>query len=127
MKEVILLLAEIVNIFHDLFGELARGLGLTLNDKEMHFWIIGILGLAGFLIVNAAFHVLSQWSITAISFVFSFAMVLVFVFAVEIQQKITGAGQMEFQDAAISIVGFLAFFGAYLLFKGSLILLKKFI
>ncbi|MCP3028042.1 hypothetical protein [Halobacillus sp. A5] len=118
MREVILLLAEVVNLFHDLIWEVTDRLGWDLTDKELHFWVIGILGIMGLLFVDVLFHAISKWSITAISFLFSFAMVLVFVFAVEIQQRITGAGNMEFADAAYSVLGFLAFCVVYLLVKG---------
>ncbi|MBP2005349.1 hypothetical protein [Halobacillus andaensis] len=118
MKEVILLLAEVVNLFHEVIWKISNELGLNLTDKELHFWVIGILGVFGLLLVDLLFHSLSKWSITAISFLFTFAMVLVFVFAVEIQQRITGAGNMEFADAAYSVLGFLAFCVIYLMIKG---------
>ncbi|WP_082233303.1 hypothetical protein [Halobacillus massiliensis] len=117
MREVVLILAEIINIFHELIWGLSNRLELDLTDKELHFWVIGILGIIGLFFVDLAFHAISKWSITAISFLFTFAMVLVFVFAVEIQQRITGAGNMEFADAAYSIFGFFAFCIIYVLFK----------
>ncbi|MFG6147927.1 hypothetical protein [Halobacillus sp. B23F22_1] len=118
MKEVILLLAEVVNLFHEVIWKISNELGLNLSDKELHFWVIGILGVVGLIFVDLLFHSLSKWSITAISFLFTFAMVLVFVFAVEIQQRITGAGNMEFADAAYSVLGFFAFCIIYLIIKG---------
>ncbi|MFD2922500.1 hypothetical protein [Halobacillus naozhouensis] len=117
MKEMIILLAEIVNMFHDLFLRLSQSFGWNLTDKELHFWIIGILGIIGLIFVDILFHALAKWSITAISFLFTLSMVLVFVLAVEIQQKITGRGAMEFNDAAISVLGFLAFCVGYFLIK----------
>jgi hypothetical protein len=44
---------------------------------------------------------------------------------VEIQQKITGRGNMEFQDAVISLWGFILFFAGYILLKWMLGMLKK--
>ncbi|UOQ45660.1 hypothetical protein MUN89_06915 [Halobacillus salinarum] len=125
MKEVILLLAEIVNTFHDLFIEFSSRMGWQLSDKDLHFWVIGILGVVGLVFVDVLFHVLSKWSISVISFLFTLSMVFVFVFAVEIQQKITGRGNMEFHDAAISIIGFLAFALGYFLLRGIVKLIKK--
>ncbi|KGX85934.1 hypothetical protein [Pontibacillus marinus] len=118
MKDVILFLAKIVDTFHDLFLYLSETFGLGLTDKELHFWIVGFFGFLSFLLVHIAFRVLSKWSITAISFIYTFTMVLVFVFALEIQQGITGSGNMEFDDAAIGVVGFFVFFGVYLLIRG---------
>ncbi|MFC7062038.1 hypothetical protein [Halobacillus seohaensis] len=118
MGEVILLLADVVNFFHELIWGISRGLGLNFTDKQLHFWVIGILGIIGLIFIDIIFHMLAKWSITSISFLFTFAMVLVFVFAVEIQQRITGAGNMEFADAAYSVLGFLAFCVVYLMVKG---------
>jgi len=125
MKEVILFLAEIVDAFHDLFLYLSEILGLGLTDKDLHFWIVGFFGFLSFVLVHIGFRVLSKWSITAISFIYTFTMVLVFVFAVEIQQGITGSGNMEFDDAAIGIIGFIAFFGVYVLIRGIAFGVKK--
>ncbi|MFZ0371244.1 MAG: hypothetical protein WAM07_16720 [Halobacillus sp.] len=117
MKEIILILAELVNIWHDVLLDLTRVLGWDLSDKDLHFWVIGILGIIALLFVDSIFHALSKLSISAISFLFTFSMVLVFVFAVEIQQKITGRGNMEFGDAAASIFGFLVFCGVYFVIR----------
>jgi len=126
MKDVILFLAKIVDTFHDLFLYLSEAFGLGLTDKELHFWIVGFFGFLSFLLVHIAFRFLSKWSITAISFIYTFTMVLVFVFAVEIQQGITGSGNMEFDDAAIGVVGFFVFFGVYILIRGIALGIKKF-
>ncbi|MGP4077038.1 hypothetical protein [Halobacillus sp. K22] len=117
MKEIILILAELVNIWHDVLLDLTRALGWDLTDKDLHFWVIGIIGIIALLFVDAIFQALSKLSITAISFLFTFSMILVFVFAVEIQQKITGRGNMEFGDAAASIFGFLVFCGVYFVIR----------
>ncbi|SFK16732.1 hypothetical protein SAMN04487936_108101 [Halobacillus dabanensis] len=122
MREIILLLADVVNIWHDLIWKFADMMGWNVSDKDLHFWVIGILGIIGLIFVDIVFHALAKWSITAISFLFTFAMVLVFVFAVEIQQKITGSGNMEFGDAVVSILGFFLFCSFYfiilLVFRG---------
>ena len=114
MREIILLLADVVNIWHDLIMKFTNMMGWNLSDKDLHFWVIGILGIIGLIFVDILFHALAKWSITAISFLFTFAMVLVFVFAVEIQQKITGSGNMEFGDAVASILGFFLFCSFYI-------------
>lgn len=109
MKETIWVLSEFVDFWHDLLLEQSRSLGWGMTDTELHFWIIGALGLIGLLFVNVIFHALAKLSITAISFLFSLAMVIVFVFALEIEQKISGSGSMEFSDAVAGLAGFLAF------------------
>lgn len=118
MKEIILFLTEVVNNIHDVLINVAEAFGLQLTDKDLHFWIIGIIGIFTFFPVYLFFKMLSKWrwSITAISFVYTFTVMTVLVFAIEIQQAITDRGHMEFSDAVIGLWGFLVFFGVYACF-----------
>ncbi|MGM0904094.1 MAG: hypothetical protein ACQEXB_23685 [Bacillota bacterium] len=127
MKEFILLLAEIINTLHDFIYAVTRQAGWNLTDKDLHLWVFGIVGILAFLAVNVVFKYLAQYSITAISFIYTFTVLLVIVFAIEIQQKITGRGNMEFHDAVISLWGFILFFAGYLVIKGILYFIKKLI
>ncbi|WP_066172667.1 hypothetical protein [Bacillus marinisedimentorum] len=113
MKEVIIFLAEIVNISHDLLLVITKQIGLDLTDKDLHFWVIGIFGIVFFFFVHELFKVISRWSITVISFIYTFTLLVVLVFAIEIQQKITSRGNMEFQDAVIGLWGFIVLFASY--------------
>ncbi|MFC4323398.1 hypothetical protein [Litchfieldia salsa] len=117
MKEVIKLIAEITNISHDLLMDFSDAMGWQLTDKELHLWVMGIMGIIVFFVVQVVFKALAKWSITSISFIYSFTVLVVIVFAIEIQQKITGRGNMEFLDAVIGLWGFLLFFGAYLIIR----------
>jgi hypothetical protein len=127
MKEFILLLAEIINTLHDLIFAVTQRAGWNLTDKDLHLWVFGIVGILAFLVVNIVFKYLAQYSITAISFVYTFTILLVIVFAIEIQQKITGRGNMDFHDAVISLWGFILFFAGYLALKGGHYLIKRLI
>lgn len=122
MVEFLKIIAEIVNIFHDIIMDVATILGWQATDKDLHLWIIGIIGIISFFIVQFIFKRLAAWSIKSISFIYTFTLILVLVFAIEIQQGITGRGNMEFADAVAGINGFLLFFGIYLVitlfFKG---------
>ena len=125
MKEFILILAEIINSIHDIIGDISKSSGLEINDKDLHLWVFGLIGIISFFIVHFVFKTLSKYSITAISFIYTFTIMLVLVFAIEIQQKITGRGKMEFDDAVISLWGFLLFFAGFLLLKGLTLLIKR--
>lgn len=122
MVEFFKIIAEIVNILHDIIMDVASILGWQATDKDLHLWIIGIIGIISFFIVQFIFKRLAAWSIKSISFIYTFTLILVLVFAIEIQQGITGRGNMEFADAVAGINGFLLFFGIYLvitlIFKG---------
>lgn len=125
LKELIFYLTELVNGVHDLIARTANSMGWSASDKDLHLWVFGIVGILLFFFVHLVFKTLSQYSITAISFIYTFTVILVIVFAIEIQQKITGRGNMEFDDAIISLWGFLLFFAGYLLLKGIYIGIRK--
>lgn len=78
-----------------------------------------------FLIVNLLFKYIAKYSISAISFIYTFTVMVVFVFAIEIEQKITKRGNMEFKDITAGLWGFLEFFGMYLAIKLVIYLIKK--
>lgn len=118
MADLFKIIAEIVNIIHDVIMVMAAQIGWQATDKDLHLWVIGIIGIVAFFIVQAIFKRLAKWSITSISFIYTFTLILVLVFAIEIQQGITGRGNMEFADAVVGIYGFLLFFGIYIVWKG---------
>ncbi len=117
MKELILLLATIVNEVHDVLNQI---FGMSMSDKDLHFWIMGIIGIVLFLIVYIVFKIIEKWkfSATILSFIFTFTMMTVLVFAIEIQQAITNRGNMEFADAAMGLWGFVVFFALYAIIVG---------
>lgn len=127
MKDFIKIIAEIVNGIHDVIMVMADNAGLNFNDKDLHLWVFGIIGITSFFAVHLLFKKLAKYSVTAISFIYTFTVMLVLVFAIEIQQKITGRGQMEFDDAVVSLWGFILFFAVFLVLKGIYILISRLI
>lgn len=125
MKEFILTVADIVNRIHDLIMKISQELGLNLTDKDLHLWVFGTIGILSFFIVHMVFKTLAKYSIITISFIYTFTVLLVLVFAIEIQQKITGRGEMEFDDAIISLWGFLLFFVVFLLLRMIILVIRK--
>jgi hypothetical protein len=127
MKDFIHFLANIVNNIHDIIMDIVAGAGFQLTDKDLHLLVFGIIGIVSFFCVHVVFKLLAEYSMTAISFIYTLTIMIVLVFAIEIQQKITGRGQMEFDDAIISLWGFLLFFAAFLIIKGIIVIVKKII
>lgn len=124
MIEIIKLIVEFVNSLHDIIMLMSMEFGMDLSDKELHFWVIGVIGILNFGFTHSAFKLISKWSITLISFIYTLTVLVVIVFAIEIQQRITGRGNMEFADIKIGLYGFLFFFGIYLVFKLFIKLIK---
>lgn len=117
MENIIKVIANIINELHDKLIILFKLLGLRFTDKELHFWVFGISGILLFIFIDIMFKWISKWSITAISFIYTITCLIILVLAIEIQQKITGRGNMEFNDALASILGFLSFFGVYVIIR----------
>ena len=114
MKEAILFIVDTINDLHDQIFAVVDMLGLDIDDKDLHFWIIGIFGMAFFLATHSVFKYIAKYSISCLSFIYTFTVLLVVVFAIEIQQKITNRGNMEFEDVVQGLWGFLVFFSIFI-------------
>ena len=116
MKEFIQIIAEVVNNIHDfILFFVSDTLNSDATDKDLHFWIMGILGIIIFLFVFGISKVIikMRFGTTILSFLYTFTVMVVLVFAIEIQQALTDRGNMEFKDAAIGLWGFILFFIAF--------------
>lgn len=104
----------IMNYIHDGLILFTKSMGLKVNDKQLHFLVIGLIGILLFVLVNKLFKYLVRYSLTVISFIYTFTILVVIVFAIEIGQKVTGRGNMEFQDIVEGLWGFLVAFAIYM-------------
>ncbi|MHB8126469.1 MAG: hypothetical protein ACYDEJ_12680 [Desulfitobacteriaceae bacterium] len=118
-------IASIINYMHDRLLFFSNSMHLNFNDKQLHFIVIGFVGLLLFLIVNRLFKFLAHYSIEAISFVYTFTVLVVVVFAIEIEQKVTGHGKMELLDIADGLRGFIVAFFIYLLLRTAIWGIRK--
>ena len=125
LKELTVLMAHV----HDSMMRLNDGFELSFGDKEMHFAVMLVLGMMLFFVVHFVFSRMAKWSVTAISFIYVFTVMTVLGFAIEIGQRISGTGEMDFADIVAGLYGVLAFFAVYTVYRliGMLIgwLLKK--
>ena len=125
LRELTLIMAQV----HDSLMRLNDGFELRLGDKDLHFVIMALAAMLLFFVVHAVFRRLAKWSITAVSFIYVFTVMTVLGFAIEIGQRISGTGEMDFADIVAGLYGVLAFFAVYtayrLLAMGVHALLKK--
>ncbi|MED9821408.1 MAG: hypothetical protein U0J65_05195 [Christensenellales bacterium] len=113
LREMTLIMAQV----HDSMMRLNDGFELHLSDKDWHFIIMAAMGMAMFFLVHAVFKRLAKWSITAVSFIYVFTVMTVLGFAIEIGQRISGTGQMDFSDIVAGLYGVLAFFAVYTAYR----------
>ncbi|MEB2494322.1 hypothetical protein SOP93_24810 [Peribacillus frigoritolerans] len=129
MKEIIQILAEIVNNLHDfILFFVSDTLNSNATDKDLHFWIMGIIGIIIFLFVLFLSNLISRmrFGITILSFLYTLTVMVVLVFAIEIQQALTSRGNMEFQDAAVGLWGFIVFFMVFAVLSSLFLFVKNF-
>lgn len=107
----------VVAQIHESLMHLNDNFELYFGDKDMHFIVMAVLGMILFFMVHFVFKRLAKWSITAISFIYVFTVMTVLGLAIEIGQKITGTGDMDFQDVVAGLYGVLAFFAVYTVYR----------
>ena len=121
LYEVTMIAAQI----HESILHLNDNFELALGDKELHFLVMFALGMMLFFAVHFVFKRLAKWSITAISFIYVFTVMTVLGFAIEIGQKITGTGEMDFRDIVAGLYGVLLFFAVYTVYRVAVMLIRR--
>ena len=109
LREMTMLMAQI----HGMLMRINDGFELQLGDKDWHFIVMAALAMALFFVVHFVFVRLAKWSVTAISFIYVFTVMTVLGFAIEIGQRVTKTGNMEFADIMFGVIGFFAMFGIF--------------
>ena len=81
------------------------------SDKQLHFLVIGAIGMLLIFIVYPLFKWLARTGhVMVIAWIYVFTVILVITFAIEIGQKVTNTGNMEFADIVFGVVGFFLIF-----------------
>jgi len=79
------------------------------SDKELHFLVIGAIGLLLILAIYPVFRLLANHNrVLAITWIYVLTVLLVLTFAIEIGQRFSGSGTMEFGDVVAGMGGFFA-------------------
>lgn len=111
MKEFLYGLVGLVAKAHSYIMHLNDSYEYNFTDKELHFLVIGILGMALLFIVYPCFKWLAKHGhVMMIAWVYVFTLIFVLTFAIEIGQKVTNTGAMEFADIVMGVFGFLVMF-----------------
>ena len=119
MKEFLYKIVEWIADIHTYLLGLNDAYEYSFSDKQLHFLVIGVLGMVMIFIVHPIFKWLVKHNhVMVISWLYVFTVILVITFAIEIGQKVTGTGAMEFADIVFGEVGFLAMFLIFALIRG---------
>lgn len=118
LKEVLYTLVEIIALIHSKLLALNDAYEYNFTDKELHFLVIGIIGMGMVLVIHPVFLWLAKRNhVMAITGIYVFTLILVITFAIEIGQKVTKTGNMEFADIVFGIGGFFLMFVVFNLIR----------
>jgi len=106
---------------HDKIMSMNDGWGYYNNDKQLHFIVMGVLGMI-ILVVTYLIFKLLQDHIWIIAFIYTFTVMLVITFSIEIGQGYYGTGNMEMNDVVAGMAGFLFCFVVCALVRGIIML-----
>ncbi|QUC68586.1 hypothetical protein JYE49_03215 [Aristaeella hokkaidonensis] len=122
MKELLYQAVNWIATVHDKISQMNNQFEGTLSDKQMHFLVIGILGILLIFIIHPLFRHLSKTNhVMVISWIYVFTLILVITFSIEIGQRLTGTGDMEFADIVSGIGGFIFMFAIFALIRAAVI------
>ena len=110
MKEFLYFIVEIIAKIHSKILTINDKYENILDDKQLHFLVIGAVGMILLFIIYPLFKWLSKNHVLIIAWIYVFTVIIVLTLAIEIGQKVTGTGNMEFADIASGIIGFMVMF-----------------
>lgn len=128
MTSILYTFVTIVSNIHNDILSWNDGIENSFTDKELHFIVVGLFGIALILVLHPLFLWLARKNHTMIvSFLYVFTVIIVLTFAIEIGQGYYGTGLMESDDILYGIAGFLVFFVIFLIIRGIIHLVMKLI
>lgn len=117
MADFLYIIVKMIAVIHDMIMTWNDSFETVFSDKELHFLVIGVLGMGMLFIIYPLFKLLSKNHVLVIAWIYVFTVIIVIVFAIEIGQGITGTGTMDFDDIVAGIAGFMAMFVAFVLVR----------
>ena len=120
LKELLYQAVDWIAMVHDKITRLNDRFEGTLSDKQLHFLVIGIMGMLLVFLIHPLFLSLAKNKhVMVISWIYVFTLILVITFAIEIGQKISRRGDMEFADIVSGVGGFIAMFAVFALLRAA--------
>lgn len=111
MKELLYFIVNWISRIHSKLLTLNDAYEYNFSDKELHFLVIGILGMCLVFAIHPVFlWLVKHKHVMAITWIYVFTLIIVITFAIEIGQKVTKTGKMEFADIVFGVFGFLLMF-----------------
>ncbi len=118
MKELLYWIVECIAKIHSWLLHLNDAYEYNFTDKQLHFLVIGVLGMGLIFAVYPVFKWLAKRGhVMTIAWIYVFTLIIVITFAIEIGQKVTNTGAMEFADIVMGVFGFVVMFTVFALIR----------
>ena len=119
MKELLYWIVEWIAKIHSHILRLNDAYEYNFTDKELHFLIF---------VVYPVFKWLAKHDhVMVIAWIYVLTLIIVITFAIEIGQKVTGTGNMEFADIVMGVFGFIVMFLVFSVVRGIYKLIRNLI
>lgn len=99
-----------ISRIHDKLLQINDTSALFLTDKQLHFVVMGLVGMGLLLVIYPLFLALSKRHVLTIAWIYVFTVMVVLSFAIEIGQGITNTGNMDLEDVISGLAGFMLLF-----------------
>jgi len=107
-------LIEIITYLHEKILSWNDAYEYNFTDKQLHFIVIGVVGMAFLTVIHPLFKYLAaKRMVLAISWIYDVTLLIVITFAIEIGQRLTKTGTMDFRDIIYGMGGFFLMFGIF--------------
>ena len=128
MKELLYWIVEWIAKIHIHILRLNDAYEYNFTDKELHFLVIGMMGMGFIFVVYPVFKWLAKHDhVMVIAWIYVLTLIIVITFAIEIGQKVTGTGNMEFADIVMGVFGFIVMFLVFSVVRGIYKLIRNLI
>ena len=107
MVRFLYFMVEGVARIHDKLLQINDSSALFLTDKQLHFAVMGLLGMGLLLVIYPLFLLLSKRHVLTIAWIYVFTVMVMLSFAIEIGQGITDTGNMDLEDVISGLAGFM--------------------
>ena len=126
LKKIVDLLIDIIYKTHTYFLSMNDSFEAQLSDKQLHFLIIGLLGIVMLLVIYPLFKWMAKKNLTVlISWFYVFTVLVVITFAIEIGQWYSHTGEMDFNYILAGFFGYFAMSFIFLLVVAIIELIKS--
>ena len=128
MKDLLYWIVEWIAKSHSHILRLNDAYEYNFTDKELHFLVIGMMGMGFIFVVYPVFKWLAKHDhVMVIAWIYVMTLIIVITFAIEIGQKVTGTGNMEFADIVMGVFGFIVMFLVFSVVRGIYKLIRNLI